>query len=114
MPNYGHRVKWEYLSVNRKTSATADKYLDESEYPRIVAALHVLSAVVSIELHHVAIKDDSRHLVIRNFVARAQVTLESILHLYDRRAYGDCWTLFRTLDVHPDSWPRAKLGFGRF
>src|SRR5438128_1253917 len=38
-----------------------------------------------------------RLLVIRNFVARAQVTLESLVLLYDHQAYGDCWTLFRTL-----------------
>ena len=28
---------------------------------------------------------------------RGEVTLESILRLYESRAYGDCWTLFRTL-----------------
>src|SRR5438067_4130778 len=41
--------------------------------------------------------EQRRDLIIRNFLARGAVTLGSILRLYDVRAYGDCWTLFRTL-----------------
>jgi len=84
--------------VKPKTHKIAPSaYLAESEYRSMVSALHVLSTVVAVELHRVAESDRVRVLVIRNFIARAQVSLESILRLYHDQAYGDCWALFRTL-----------------
>jgi len=42
-------------------------------------------------------KSSKRDVVIRNFIARGQGTLDSIAKLYEAKAYGDAWTLFRTI-----------------
>ncbi len=71
------------------------QFLDESEYRDLFEALKGFITIVLFEIQERS--DQRRDLIIRNFLARGAVTLESILRLYDARAYGDCWTLFRTL-----------------
>jgi hypothetical protein len=72
-----------------------DSLLPETEYRLLLDALRAFATIVLFESHRAA--SEKRDLIIRNFIARATVTLESILRLWDARAYGDCWALFRTL-----------------
>jgi len=69
--------------------------LPEAEYRFLLDALKAFATIVLFECHRAA--SEKRDLIIRNFIARATVTLESILRLWDARAFGDCWALFRTL-----------------
>ena len=72
-----------------------DHFLAEAEYRQIFDALRDFSRILLFEIHERS--TGNRDLIIRNFIARAAVTLESIMRLYDARAYGDCWSLFRMI-----------------
>lgn len=79
----------------KQSPPTPAPFLSEAEYQQLFEAQRALTTIVLFEIQERA--PANRDVVIRNFLARAAVTLESILRLYDAKAYGDCWALFRTL-----------------
>ena len=80
---------------------TQQTFLAEAEYRKMFDALKAFTTIVLFELEEKAStaqpQSAIRLRIIRNFISRGEVTIESILRLYDSRAYGDCWALFRTL-----------------
>ena len=88
-----------YVTLTK--SQPQQTFLDETEYRKMFDALRAFTTILLFEIEEKATASPSAQTIrlrtIRNFLARAEVTLESIRNLYDSRAYGDCWTLFRTL-----------------
>jgi hypothetical protein len=78
-----------------KKQQPEQQFHPEVEYRQIIEALRAVTTIVLFEFARDQVS--KRDLIIRNFIARAQVTLESLLRLYEGKAYGDCWTLFRTI-----------------
>jgi hypothetical protein len=70
-------------------------YLAESEYRDLVETVRIFTTLLLFEFARSP--TGVRDTVIRNFIARGAVTLDSIARLWPKRCYGDCWALFRTL-----------------
>lgn len=67
----------------------ADQYIDAIEKLRIVTIL----ILFEFEKH----QHDSKHCIIRNFLARSNLSLLSLKSLWSIDAREDCWVLFRCI-----------------
>jgi len=70
-------------------------YLELVEYDEIVETVRDFSALLIFEF--ASHPPNVRDRIIRNFVARGAITLQSIQRLYHLSHYSDCWALFRSL-----------------
>jgi hypothetical protein len=70
-------------------------YHDVAKYKRLKEAFRAVLG--SILLDFALFGRGNRDLVARNFVARTETTLGSIVTLHELRAYQDCWILHRCL-----------------
>lgn len=74
---------------------------DNSEFlsqEQLLEVLHVIETVGIMILFDFSKRGlDTRNKVIRNFIARANLTLKSISELWKIGAYQDCWVLFRCI-----------------
>ena len=74
---------------------TPGDYLDIHAYEEAIDATHVFGGIVLFELsRHNCI---TRDIIIRNFLARTDVLLKAILHLWQINDLHDCWVLHRCL-----------------
>jgi len=79
----------------KKKQSDHQNFLPEAEYRQMLEALRAVTTIVLFEFANGNVSN--RDVIIRNFISRGQVTIDSIAKLYDTQAYGDCWTLFRTI-----------------
>ena len=81
--------------ASKKKPGDRQKFLEETEYRQMIEALRAITTIILFEFGDG--KASKKDIIIRNFIARGQVTLDSIAKLYEAKAHGDCWTLFRTI-----------------
>ncbi len=74
--------------------STSD-YLPVQKYANISSTFHITAGILLLELAHE--KCDIRDIIIRNCIARADMTSAAIFRLWDLQDYQDCWVLFRCL-----------------
>ena len=77
------------------TPAKGQQYLPVKDYE---AAANAVERFTGALLLHLSSRElDTRHLVIRNFIARGASSLKSICHVWQLGHYQDCWILYRCL-----------------
>jgi hypothetical protein len=74
-----------------------DQHLSFEQYAQAAEALHVLSGMLLFEFARRADPGITRDLIARNFIARADTMVRSILQLWEMKDYADCWILHRAL-----------------
>jgi len=72
-----------------------NQYLSIECYKQAIDILDVFATIVLFSLgeHGIPVRDT----IIRNFIARAIVSLKGILRLYEEKDYHDCWILHRCI-----------------
>ena len=72
-----------------------NQYLSIESYKESIDILDLFTTIIlfSFVEHGTNVKDT----IIRNFIARATVSLKSILKLYEEQDYHDCWILNRCI-----------------
>jgi hypothetical protein len=73
----------------------AKDYLPVESYKGALEAFHVVCALILFEFARQNL--DTRDTIIRNFVARTDMTMRAVFRLYDIRDFQDCWILYRCL-----------------
>jgi len=65
------------------------------EYEEALAALHILTGTVLFEFARDG--EGNRDIIIRNFIARSDMTARAVFDLWHMEDYQDCWVLHRCL-----------------
>jgi len=81
--------------MDQSDSGGPPGYLAAEEYTEIVEMLNRVSTVILFAIARSS--EATRDTIIRNFIARSAVCLDSILRLWAHGRYSDCWALHRLL-----------------
>lgn len=76
-------------------SPTPKQYYSQESYKEALKSLQgvIVAVIYSLAIH----PSDSKHLILRNTLARGSMSLNAIFALWDMSDFQDAWTLHRTL-----------------
>ncbi|MFA5056121.1 MAG: DUF5677 domain-containing protein [Dehalococcoidia bacterium] len=73
----------------------AQHYLPVESYKEALETFHAVSAMILFEFARQ--EQEIRDSILCNFVARTDMMMKAIFHLWDMQDYQDCWILYRCL-----------------
>ncbi len=73
----------------------AKDYLSVTKYRDVLETFHAAALMLLFEFAQG--KKETRDIIIRNFIARTDMTAKSVFHLWDPWDYQGCWVLHRSL-----------------
>lgn len=76
-------------------NASNSQYRSVSSYTRAAYALKDFTKIILYS--YAQFTNETRDIVIRNFIARSIVALNGLLHLWRVQDYHDCWLLYRAI-----------------